>query len=165
MSKPNALTPEQATFYEEFRLLVEERSLTPRTLGETDFPNNAPVHAVRELLLQCQGVIVLGFRQVFIEKGFGKFRTDKQTLMDGTYLPTAWNQIEAGMAFMCDVPMLIICEDSVSGGVFDVGNTDKFIHQANLSKDWLHSKRFLQPFNDWHTEIINKQSRKTNNSA
>lgn len=161
VSKPNALTSDQSIFYSEFLKLIGERSLIPRTLGETDFPNNAPIHAVRDLLLQCDGVIVLGFRQTFIEIGFSKFETQKQFVIDKSYLPTAWNQIEAGMAFMCNVPMLIICENGVTSGVFDVGNTDKFIHQTSLSRDWLHSKKFLQPFNSWHMELIQKQALNT----
>ena len=157
VSKPNALTQTQSDFYLEFLKLLEERSLVPRTLGETDFPNNAPIHAVRDLLNKCDGVIVLGFRQMLIEKGISKYQTSKESIIDYSFLPTAWNQIEAGMAFMCNVPILILCEDGVFSGVFDVGNTDKFIHQTNLTSDWLHSKRFLQPFNAWYMELIQNQ--------
>ena len=58
---------------------------------------------------------------------------------------------------MCNVPIFILCEEGVSSGVFDVGNTDMFIHQTNLTTDWLHSKRFMQPLNTLYTELIKSQ--------
>ncbi len=96
---------------------------------------------------------MLGLRQTFIEKGFHKVATEDQTPLVDCYLPTPWNQIEAGMAFMDNLPMLIVKEAGVAGGVFNVGSTDKFIHQAELTPEYLASQRFLQPFNSWQQEV------------
>jgi hypothetical protein len=38
--------------------------------------------------------------------------------------------------------------------VFDVGNTDRFIHQAEMSAAWLASDSFRQPFNEWFEEVL-----------
>lgn len=154
ISKPNALSTAQAKFWERLRNMLAERGLRYRTLGETDYPNCAPVEAVRRVLLECEGCIVLGLRQVHVVEGVAKEGTSKESKLSDAHLPTPWNQIEAGMAFMLRLPMLIVREEGVSGGVFDVGNTDRFIHQAELSEEWLKSERFLQPFNEWHEEVL-----------
>jgi hypothetical protein len=135
--------------------------LQPRTLGETDFPNSTPIQAVKDVLGICQGALILGFKQIHIVKGYSKVGTDKERKIADEFLPTAWNQLESGMAYMQDLPLMIIREQGVSGGVFDVGITDRYVHQAELTAEWLNSERFLQPFNDWFSDVIDKPPART----
>jgi hypothetical protein len=153
VSKPNTLNPEQAAFWDRLRRILIERGLAPRTLGETDYPNSAPIAAVRRVLEDCDGAMILGMAQLSVSEGVLKANSPNESNAADSLWPTAWNHIEAGMAFMLDLPMLIIRERGVAGGVFDVGNTDRFVHQADLSLGWLESERFLQPFNEWLDEI------------
>jgi hypothetical protein len=98
----------------------------------------------------CQGAVILGLKQIRISDGIAKQGTSKRHRLSNVYLPTPWNHIEAGMAFMIGLPILIIHEDRVEGGVFDVGSTDRFVHQVNISNlSWLKSQEFIQPFNEW----------------
>lgn len=160
ISKPNALNSQQLAFWSELQNLLAERQLRVRTLGETDFPNVTPLKAVREVMAECHGILILGFRQIEIRDGLSKGGTNKEEQIMNLFLPTAWNQIEAAVGFMYDIPMLIIREEGVSGGVFDVGNTDRFIHQAQLFSNWLHSDMFMQPFSRWQGEIIRNAGEK-----
>ncbi|MGA2452021.1 MAG: hypothetical protein ABSG93_00755 [Solirubrobacteraceae bacterium] len=153
VSKPNALNLEQALFWDRLRQILIERGLAPRTLGETDYPNSAPIDAVRRVLDDCDGAIILGMVQLRVADGLLKAGSPSEQNATGTLWPTAWNHIEAAMAFMRDLPLLIVRERGISGGVFDVGNTDRFVHQADMSPDWLASEPFLQPFNEWLEEI------------
>jgi hypothetical protein len=43
--------------------------------------------------------------------------------------PTPWNHIEAGILHGLGLPLLVFAEDGISGGVFDRGVTDVFIHR------------------------------------
>jgi hypothetical protein len=153
VSKPNALNPEQERFWARLRDILLERGLAPRTLGETDYPNSAPIAAVRRVLEDCDGAIILGMTQLRVADGLLKAGSPSEQTAANTLWPTAWNHIEAAMAFMRDLPLLIVRERGVGGGVFDVGNTDRFVHQADMSPEWLGSERFLQPFNEWLEEI------------
>ncbi len=136
--------------------MLAERGCVARTLGRTDYPNKAPMTAVRELMVACEGVIVLGLRQLEIVDGIVKRGTDEEHRVAGRFDPTPWNQLEAGVAFALDLPLMLIKEVGVEGGVFDVGNTDRFVHQAEMSDDWLRSPRFLQPFNEWLEEVVKR---------
>ena len=153
LSKPNALNAEQSAFCNRLQEILSERGLRARTLGETDYPNEAPVAAVKTVLRDCDGAIILGLAQLRVGHGVLKAGTEAEKSAAGTIWPTAWNHIEAGMAFAMGVPLLVIREDGVAGGVFDVGSTDRFVHQAPMSADWLAGPRFLQPFNDWLEEL------------
>lgn len=97
---------------------------------------------------------MLGLRQTLIKDGLHKAHTADEVSLADCYLPTPWNQIEAGMAFMSKLPLLILKERGVRGGVFDAGSTDRFIHQADLNDGYLDSKQFLQPFHSWQDEVI-----------
>jgi hypothetical protein len=43
--------------------------------------------------------------------------------------PTAWNHLEAGILFSLKLPILVFREEGISGGVFDNGVTDLFVHR------------------------------------
>jgi hypothetical protein len=153
VSKPNALNPSQGAFWRKLQHILAERDLRPRTLGETDYPNSAPIEAVRKVMAECHGAIVLGLRQLHVVEGVAKAGTTSELRLASVHLGSAWNQIECGMAYMLQLPLLIMKEGGVEEGVFGVGNTDRFIHQVELTGEWLSSPRFLQPFNEWIEEI------------
>ena len=50
-------------------------------------------------------------------------------------------------------PLLVARENGVEGGVFDVGSSDRFIHQVEFGSDWLESPRFRQPFETWVADV------------
>jgi len=139
--------------------LLESRGMCARTIGSTDFPNVSPMKAVEQLMRQCSGVIILGFPQMLIQKGISKPDTVQQKNVKNQYLPTPWNHIEASMAFMLGLPMFIIRNEGIEGGIFDIGTTAHFIHTLDLNKqDWIEENKFLQPFNQWYGEVLKKRN-------
>jgi hypothetical protein len=168
VSKPNALSIPQRKFYKGLEEVVRVRGLEISSLGSKQYSNGAPLIGVCELMNDCAGAIILGFKQIVVQKCIEKEGTDRQNNdRKGFFLPTPWNQIESGIAFVLNLPLLIINEKGVEGGIFDAGVTDKFIHQIDLSVDDKHkphadsqiqkyfeSEMFLQPFNEWHEEVI-----------
>jgi hypothetical protein len=114
VSKPNALRLDQQRFWAKFNARLEQRSLRPRSVGEFDYLNVAPMGAVRRTMAECQGAIILGLRQINVLDAVLKEGTIQESRsMPSNFLPTPWNQIEAGMAFMLGLPTLIIKEDGV----------------------------------------------------
>jgi hypothetical protein len=159
VSKPNALTASQSAFWLRLRRMLEDRSLRPRSLGETDYPSTSPMEAVRCVVKECQGAIILGLRQVHVVEGREKPGTNKARDVRDAYLPTPWNQIECGMAYALQLPLLIVREAGVEDGVFGIGSTDRFVHEAKLNRQWLSSPRFLQPLNEWVSEVHQSRRR------
>jgi hypothetical protein len=167
VSRPTATTDFQSKFCNDLENALRIRGLRIRSLGTTDYSNKAPLLGVRQLLNNCEGVIVLGLKQVFVKDCVEKDGTNKKKEGRKFFLPTAWNHLEGGIAFALNLPLLIIVEEGVEGGIFDQGVTDRFIHHINLSfegKDeiqtnsyiekYFASEGFLQPLNEWHEEVV-----------
>lgn len=167
VSRPTSTSDLQTKFCNDLEAAIRIRGLRIRSLGTTDYSNKAPLLGVRQLLNNCEGVIILGLKQIFVKDSIEKDGTNKRQERKNFSLPTAWNHLEGGIAFALNLPLLIICEEGVEGGIFDRGVTDRFIHHINLSfesKDdsqtklyldkYFASEEFLQPLNEWHEEVI-----------
>jgi len=101
-----------------------------RSVGQTDYPTEFPLREVCILAGHCSGGLILGFSQFETKNGVWKKGTPyklKQSRL--VRFPTPWNQLEAGILFALGVPLLVFGEDDISGGIFDKGVTDLFIHE------------------------------------
>ena len=163
VSKPTKMMNDiQAKFSDKFQSVLKSRRLRLRSLGTTDYSNKAPLFGVLKILKQCKGIIILGMRQTCVINSISRDGAS----MGEFYLPTAWNNLEAGIAFTLKLPMLIICENGISGGVFDKGVTDLTIHNINLTTEnvkrstnklitkYFESQEFLQPFKEWYDDVV-----------
>jgi len=153
-SRPNSINRSQISFCKQLEVLIRESGLLPITLGVTHSANSVPSVAVQDSLSKCRGAIILGLRQIHIADGIEKKGSKSARILKDEYLPTAWNQIEAGMALMRGIPVMLIAESGVKVGVFESGATDRFVHRASsLSKAWLDSSQFQQPFAVWVKDV------------
>jgi hypothetical protein len=153
VSKPNVLNPSQSDFWYAFGAVLSGRGLNARTLGDTDYPNDAPVAAVLRVMRECSGAVLLGLVQAEAHEAvFRRWTPREETVLD-LLMPTPWNQLEGGIAFALGLPLLIVRQRGIVGGMFDTGASDRFVHEADLSADWVRSDRFLQPFRQWATEV------------
>lgn len=79
---------------------------------------------------RCSGGLILGFSQFETSSGHWKKGTKEEKLnKHRVTFPTPWNQLEAGILFSLNLPILVFREPSISGGIFDLGVTDVFIHR------------------------------------
>jgi hypothetical protein len=153
VSRPTAANAEQESFCDALVDVLTGEGLRARTLGVTDYPSLAPLAEVLALMRQCSGALVLGLRQTHIATGEMKAGSSAAAKVADLYLATPWNQIEAGMAVALERPLLVARENGVEGGVFDVGSSDRFIHQVDFGNDWLESPRFRQPLEAWIADV------------
>src|SRR6266568_6026177 len=101
-----------------------------RSLGQTDYPNQFPLREVLTLAKHCSGGLILGFSQFVTRSGTWKEGTPYKDVQRGPVaFPTPWNHIEAGILYALGLPLLVFREEHVSGGVFDPGVTDLFVHE------------------------------------
>ena len=155
VSAPSARTTEQESFYTSFRVLLSDSGLRVRTVGQTDFGNRFPLETIQKVMRECAGAVIIGFAQLRIDAGVLKVDTPgERAVLPGTFTATVWNQLEAGMALLMSLPLLVIREPRVfAEGIFDPAVGDYFVHQAELSEDWLRSAAFTQPFGQWREDV------------
>lgn len=155
VSRPTDLTPRQLRFHDALLRFLAHSHLRPRTVGASDFTNRSPLQLVSQLMDECCGALILGFAQLSFSSGVSKPGTRRERRVRGLLLPTPWNHLEAGIAFHANLPLFVIREAGVAPeGIFDPSVSDYFVHHTELKPRWLRSNAFIQPFEEWQSEVM-----------
>ncbi|MDQ2659094.1 MAG: hypothetical protein M3Y03_01610 [Verrucomicrobiota bacterium] len=129
VSSPTSLSPSQEAARSLIIQQLDDNDLEPRALGRSDYPTELPLREVLLIARHCSGGIILGFEQFRAETGLLKpGTTAEKRLTTATSFPTAWNHLESGILFGLRLPILVFREEGISGGVFDNGVSDVFVH-------------------------------------
>lgn len=139
VSRPNWAPPVIETQLGDFYQLLEDAGFKANTIGKSQIPLRTPFEDVHRLMKKCRCTIVLGLPQVFMHNGTVKHVPVEQPLV----LPTEWNQIEATMSLMLDLPTLVLLHKTVaSRGIFDRGAANIFVHEFDvMAPGWLQGIR------------------------
>lgn len=153
-SCPTYLNKHQGEVQRHIFLELGRAGLEWRSIGQTDYPDKFPLREVHILAKHCSGGVILGFSQFETKSGVWKRDTPYMRRQHKTLkFPTAWNQLEGGILFALGLPLLVFREDGVSGGIFDNGVTDLFIHQIPKSRLTRENRREVR-------EVIRKWAHK-----
>lgn len=160
VSSPTKLNDAQ----QRIRLLVfsalDEYGLEPRALGQSDYPTRLPLREVLTIAKHCAGGLILGFEQQFapyieIRRGLPHGANDGSA--NDVCYPTPWNNLEGGILYSLGLPLLVFRESGISGGIFDNGVSDVFIHPMPESPS---SGALAQPVKDvflkWQADVRRK---------
>ena len=125
LSYPRPFKKRQEEFIERIIHYFEERELQPRTLGVTDYDMDAPLTAIRRLMLESNGLVTIAFRRSLIKQGTGKPNSDigeEEYDLSNKWLTSPYCQIEPAMAFQLGLPVLILREKGViAEGILEKG--------------------------------------------
>jgi hypothetical protein len=139
LSYPKPCFGKQEAFIQRVNDYLTQRGIAPRTLGVTDYDMDAPLKAIRRLMLESNGLITVAFRRTYIEKGTARFRTDIHKLqevpVDGKWLTTPWAHIEPAMAYQLGLPILILREQGVlDDGILERGVVGVYMPEFDLER-------------------------------
>jgi hypothetical protein len=157
LSYPKPCFGHQKQFMARLSAYLEDRGFGPRTLGVTDYDMDAPLVAIRRLMLESNGLITVAFRRTFIEKGTARLRTDvaemKEESIDGTWLTTPWAHIEPAMAYQLGLPVLILRERGVlADGILERGVVGLYLPEFDLAQsadDYFNSAEWKGVIGKW----------------
>ena len=144
VSAPTSLNAEQDRFKRFIDRQLADLGLEPRALGRSDYPTQYPLREVMVIARHCSGGIILGFEQFYSRSGVVKRGTKEERKVESAVFPTPWNNLEAGILFSLRKPLLIFREKGISGGVFDAGVTDVFVHQLPSSANLIKKQKELR---------------------
>lgn len=130
VSCPSNLSSKQQKSADFIHQVLKKHKLEWRALGRNEYPDELPLREVLRMVKHCSGGVILGFEQFLAPNGgtFKRGSAKQSETTDPVVMPTPWNQREAGILFNQELPMLIFKEDGISGGVFDAGTSEVFIH-------------------------------------
>jgi hypothetical protein len=139
LSYPKPSFRRQQQFVERVQEYLRQRGFAPRTLGVTDYDIDAPLTAIRRLMLESSGLLTIAFRRTFVEKSVERHCTDIEGLRENEikaqWLTTPWAHIEPAMAFQLGLPILIFREEGVlADGVLERGVVGLYVPEFNLDK-------------------------------
>lgn len=137
LSYPKPCFGRQKAFVERIYGYLSERGFGPRTLGVTDYDMDAPLTAIRRLMLESNGLLTIAFRRTYVKKGTARLRTDIKTLreepIDDIWLTTPWAHIEPAMAYQLGLPVLILREKGVlADGILEHGVVGLYMPEFDL---------------------------------
>lgn len=144
------------------------RSFLPRTLGVTDYDMDAPLTAIRRLMLESNGLITIAFRRTYIEKGATNFDTDiperRPVPIENKWLTSPWSHIEPAMAFQLGLPILLFREkDVIDDGILERGVAGAYMPEFDLDdslESYFSSIEWMGPMARWEgyvREVVNRK--------
>lgn len=136
LSYPKPCHSRQQTFVSQVSDYLRSHGFEPRTLGVTDYDMDAPLKAIRRLMMESNGLITIAFRRMYIEKGTVNFSSDllEERPIEGEYVTSPWAQIEPAMAYQIGLPVLIIRESGVvADGLLEKGVLGTYMPEVDLS--------------------------------
>jgi hypothetical protein len=129
VSCPSVINARQYLSLDMILKALRKHGLEPNSIGRSDYPSQLPLQEVYSLARRCCGGIVLGFEQFRTSTGvFKKGTREERNISNHISFPTPWNHLEAGILYSLQLPLLILREAHIQGGIFDAGVTDVFIH-------------------------------------
>jgi hypothetical protein len=137
LSYPKPFLLAQKTFIEQLEVYLEARGFAPRTLGVRDYDTDAPLKAIRRLMLESNGLISVAFRRTRIDQAVARPGTDlpdlSETQLADCWLTSPYCQIEPAMAYQLGLPILILRERGViSEGLLEWGVVGNYMPEFNL---------------------------------
>ena len=131
LSKPGILDERQHHLVDQVRRMLEEQGMTCQTIERSEYPKFGQIAEVRRLLGGCAGAVIFGLSQLDVRDGTWRHDTAEEAPVTNLRLPTPWNQIEAGMAAMRGLPILLVAQAGVTGGILDLGGTDGLLYRLD----------------------------------
>jgi len=129
-------TDEQAEFLVRVERMVRGHGLTPTTLGANFYDFRNPLAAIRDRMRKCAGAVIVGMERRYAESAIDRRGSARQTALSDLAMSTPWTHLEAGMAFMLDLPLLILKERRVyAEGILDPALGAYFVCTFSLGED------------------------------
>ncbi|WP_146208841.1 hypothetical protein [Azospirillum sp. TSO22-1] len=116
-----------------------------RALGKSDYGIDPPLREVYAIARHCSGGIVLGFSQFRADSGIFKEGTEKQDeISKPAHFPSPWNNLEAGILYALGLPLLVIKENGVQGGIFDLGTSEIMVKEISVGSNFEKQKEEIK---------------------
>ena len=143
---------DQRTFRDAVLGSIRLSGLSPRLMEDKDWDYKNPLRGVRRVMEECAGAVVIAFERYRFESGL-ELRDPEPRNLKQVSFPTAWNQIEAAMAYERDFPILVIAQRGlVEQAVLETTQDLKPIW-TELDPSFAQSDKFLGILRSWKEDI------------
>jgi hypothetical protein len=135
VSKPGCLDAHQEKIANTVLGWLEGSGVRAVVLERHDYPTVGAIGEIRRRMSGCAGAVVLGFGELNIAEASWRSGTSDEAELRGEALSTPWCHIEAGMAAMISLPLLLLAEAEVNKGVFDPSLVEHNVFRVTMPPD------------------------------
>ncbi|WP_458368386.1 hypothetical protein [Pseudomonas mandelii] len=129
--------------------VVAATGLSPRQMEKNEWSSEQPLRAIRRVIAECQGAVIISFTRYEFPSGIEKGKNGSINALQVTRFPTVWNQIEAALAYSRDIPLLVVCESGLKEDGLLEGNYDWKVFWTDFQPADLNSERFSGFVQSW----------------
>ncbi len=155
LSRPNPFIINHQYFLEKLQSQFDKYNIQTVTLQADNYDLTDSLNYLKGMIKQCYGIVIVGFKQMFIDKGSKKkggksnpnFFYPDEIDISGQALTSPFCHIEGTIGLLNDLPLLIINEEGVreegiiKGGKFctktqrfDLSNIDSFFNNKTVEQ-------------------------------
>jgi hypothetical protein len=102
---------------------------------------------------QCSGTVVIAFERIYIQAGIESRGGPIEQPIEDQKLPTVWNQIESGMAYVLGHPLLLIVEDGLRFDGLMEPDHDWHINWLDVDHPFTHQQDMIETINSWKEQV------------
>ena len=124
ISLPSSRRPAQSAAYARLEALLRHEGLAIERLPPIDYPPSDALSEIYRRISGCAGAVVFGMC------------LDPAAADAASPGVTPWSHVEAGIAYGCNVPLLIVREPGVNAGVFADAVAGYHTYMLDLSDRW-----------------------------
>ena len=142
LSRPNPFLDVHEQFIEKFKNKLKIYNIETITLQADNYDLNDSIKYLKGMIKQCYGIIIIGFKQIFIDNGKKKkngednpkFFYPNEIDISGQALTSPFCHIEGTIGLLNDLPMLILNEKGVrEEGIIQGGRFSVKLKSFNLN--------------------------------
>lgn len=156
VSVGTGLNARQEAFVGAVEARLRSIGFNPQTVGRNTFSTDAPLRAVTTLMDRCDGAVVIALERFYFAGGVERRGSDREAPLAASSMPTAWNQIEAAIAYGRNLPLLVLVdEDLRCDGLLEKGN-DWFVLELPVEPAALNGPVFAGLLEDWRAKVAKR---------
>lgn len=128
LSRPNPFQMNQQDFLDKLKKILLEYNIDTITLQADNYDLTDSINYLRGMIQRCYGIIIVGFKQIYIDSGVKKrgaeknnhFFHSKEIDVSGQAITSPFCHIEGTMGLIYNLPLLIINERGVREEVLQI---------------------------------------------
>ena len=165
LSRPNPFLDVHQYFISKLQEQFDKYNIQTVTLQADNYDLTDSLNYLKGIMRQCYGIIIIGFKQIFIDKGCKKrggkpkplFYYPEELDISGQALTSPFCHIEGTIGLMYDLPLLIVNEEGVreegiiTGGKFCT-KTKKF--NLELMDEYFNDKTVEHQIAVWVGKVL-----------
>lgn len=151
-SMPGTLNKEDEVTTKNYKEFLEKNGYEVIYYQRDNYPKFGQLNRVKEAIYRSSGMIAFGFKQIHISKASYRPWTGIDTIWEGKWLSTPWNEIEVGIGLAVGMPILLVHDPIISEGVFDNVLSECFVARV-LSTEDSRRLEYNKSFQEWYSKL------------